>query len=295
MINNKVEETFKDVKTISTLSPVVQKIFASINDPNVGAKALSDIIMSDQTLTARVLKLVNSSFFGLRGKIQNIHHAVTMLGFSTIRQICLGVSICGKFNALKGNDTISGESFWIHSIATAILSKILCKAIKKSEADACFTIGLIHDIGKLILIEHDTDRFREALSMAKDKSMPLHEAEKEVSDLDHTDVGDWLLRKWNLPRESRQAVKHHHSANIQLVSPASPEAITGIVYFANQVAHHLSLGASGNPQGGLEADKFEAFFGKSYEETNIDRVYLEEEVRVTIEILGISEQNLTSV
>ncbi|MBN1163781.1 MAG: HDOD domain-containing protein [Candidatus Krumholzibacteriota bacterium] len=288
-MRNKIDEMFTNVKNLPSLPLVVQKIFASINDSSVGAKHLAKIITSDQTLTARVLKLANSSFFGLRGKVQNIHHAVTMLGFSTIRQICLGVSICGKFKDTRTPPGFSGTAFWTHSIVTAILAKEIARGSVRIEPDICYTIGLIHDIGKLLLLDHHQDKFIEALNLAHVKNIPLVEAETRILEVNHADVGSWLLRKWNLPRESRQAVRNHHEAEMQTISPISNDALTGIIYFANQLAHHLELGNSGTPPMKLDEQNFKKFFGSTPREMRIDKVRIEEETQVSIEILGLSQ------
>ncbi|MBU8922083.1 MAG: HDOD domain-containing protein [Bacteroidales bacterium] len=285
-MTNKVDELFRNVKSLPTLPIVVQKIFASINDPKIGARQLAQIITSDQTLTARVLKLVNSSFFGLRGKVQNIHHAVTMLGFSTIRQICLGASICGKFQHVKGTTDFSGPGFWEHSIGAAVIAKEICKNAVKIEGDICYTLGLIHDIGKLLLVEHHTDKFMDAILRAKRESKPLEQIEVEIFGVDHAEIGNWLFRKWNFPRDSRRAVKNHHSARIEMISPVSPDALTGIVFFANQVAHHLNLGASGDTNIVLDEENFRKFFGISFADVNLDTPRIREEVAISLEVLG---------
>jgi putative nucleotidyltransferase with HDIG domain len=287
-MKNRIEELFANANTLPTLPAVVQKIFTSINDPNVGARQLADIVTSDQTLTAKVLKLVNSSFFGLRGKVQNISHAVTMLGFSTLRQLCLGVSIYGQFRGLETPNGFSGQAFWMHSISTAVLARELAKTALKIEPDICYTIGLVHDVGKLLFIKHHKDLFLEALRKAEKEQIPLYQAEKQVTGADHAEIGNWIFHKWNLPRDSRRAVKAHHSANMNMISPAAAEALTGVIYFANQLSHHLELGNSGNPACVLEKDKFKKFFGVEFGKMNIDRVRIEEEALISLELLGIS-------
>ncbi len=294
-MTNVVDELFKNVKTLPTLPVVVQKIFASINDPKVGAKQLAEIIASDQTLTARVLKLVNSSFFGMKGKVQNIYNAVTMLGFSTIRQICLGASICGKFQNVTDAANFSGPAFWEHSIATATIAKEISKKTIKIEPDICYTLGLLHDIGKLLLLENQKERFFEALAMAKKDNIHLHEAEAKIFEVDHAEIGNWLLRKWNLPRDSRRAVKNHHSARTEMISPASPDALTAVVYFANQIAHVYELGQSGNMNVELEEANFKKFFGVAFNDVKLDQVRIREEVGISLEILGVQTGSKVTV
>jgi len=289
MMASKVDELFKSVKTLPTLPPVVQKVLASINDPKVGAKQLAEIITSDQAITTRVLKLVNSSFFGLRGEVSNIHHAVTLLGFSTIRQILLGVSICKNFKGLNVLDKFSGESFWMHSIATAILARNLSKIGTKVEPDIAYTVGLIHDIGKLLLLEHHEEDFIKALLKAKGDNRPLYETEKEVFEVDHSDVGNWLLKKWGLPRDARRAVKNHHVAVIDKISPVSEDALTAVIFFSNNIARKFDVGNSGNDVIEMDDESFRKFFGITLEETNLDAVKLREEVEIYLEILGITE------
>ena len=289
MIDTKVDKLFKTVKTLPTLPPVVQKVLASINDPKVGAKQLAEIITSDQAITTRVLKLVNSSFFGLRGKVSNIHHAVTLLGFSTIRQILLGVSICKNFKGLNVLDKFSGESFWMHSIATAILARHLSKIGTKVEPDIAYTVGLIHDIGKLLLLEHHEERFVKALLKAKGENKPLHEAEKEIFEVSHADVGNWLFKKWNLPRDARRSVKNHHTLVVDSITPVSEDALTAVIFFSNNIAKKFNIGNSGNEVIEMDDSNFKKFFGLSIEEANLDPVRLQEEVLLYLEILGVAE------
>ncbi len=288
--NPKVDSIFKHVKTLPSLPPVVQKIFASINDPHIGAKQIADIISKDQSLTARVLKLVNSSFFGLRERVQNIYHAVTMLGFSTIRQICLGISICSKFDNIDTSAGFSGESFWAHSIAASILARETSKKVTDLEPDACYTIGLVHDVGKLLLLEHHRDRYLRAIAVANERGIPLNEAEEAEFGLDHTDVGSWLFHKWNLPRDARRAVKNHHSAVIESITPVSGDALTAIIYFANQLCYQMDIGNAGNVKIDMDPAKFKGFFGREIGELGLDRVRIEEEVQISMELLGLGRK-----
>ncbi|MBD3179026.1 MAG: HDOD domain-containing protein [Candidatus Latescibacteria bacterium] len=289
-MRHKVKKMFRNADNLPSLPIVVQKIFASINDPSVGAKELARIVTNDQALASKVLKLVNSSFFGLRGKIQNIHHAVTMLGFSTLRQLCLGVSLTKYFNNLKSTAGLTGEEFWLHSISTAILSNRLAKVSSvEADQDVCYTVGLIHDIGKLLLLQYHRDRYVEALKKARDENIPLVQAEVDIFEVDHCAVGSWLYRNWKLPRETRRAVKSHHNINPDEISPVSEDALTGVVYFANLISHHFEIGNSGNPVSEFDEEKFRTFFGESLEEMEIDRVKIEEETMISLEILGLTD------
>ncbi|MCD6379370.1 HDOD domain-containing protein, partial [bacterium] len=264
--------------------------FASINDPKVGARQLAEIITNDQTLTTKVLKLVNSSFFGLRGKVKNIHHAVTMLGFSTLRQLCLGVSICNSFKNMNSSIGITGESFWEHSISTAIIAKKLASENIDIDPDICYTVGLIHDIGKMLLLEYHIEPYMEALKKAKNENVPLCEAEISVLEVDHPAVANWLFRKWKLPRDIRRAAKNHHSIDPDNISLISEDVLTGIIYFANELSHHYKIGDSGNHTTHLEEQKFKKFFGMSVDEMAIDKVEIEEETQISIEVLGLREK-----
>jgi len=288
-MRQKVEMLFNNTSKLPSLPVVVQKIFASINDPKVGAKQLAEIIAADQTLTTKVLKLVNSSFFGLRGKVQNIHNAVTMLGFSTLRQLCLGVSICNSFKNIDTSIGFTGESFWAHSISTAILANKLAKESSDIDPDICYTVGLIHDIGKILLLEYHKEPYIEALKMAKNDGIPLCEAEMSILEVNHAQVANWLFRKWKLPHDTRRPAKNHHSIDTDYITIVSEDALTGIVYFANELSHHYEIGKSGNPATCLEEEKFIKFFGVSVDEMPIDKIKVEEETEIAIEVLGLRE------
>jgi putative nucleotidyltransferase with HDIG domain len=273
----------------------MQKVLASMNDPDVGTRQIGEIITSDQALTTCVLKHVNSSYFGLRVKISNIYNAVTMLGFSSIRQICLSVSICGKFKKLQNSKAFSAASFWKHSLAAAILARDTSKKGVEVEPDVAYTAGLIHDIGKLLLLEHHEERFLQALSKAKSESLPMHETEKSVFEFNHADVGNWLFSKWKLSPELKRSAKIHHSADLINMTPVSPEALAGVVFFANQLAHRFGYGGSGGTEPVLDEEGFVRFFGIGTEEMGIDATRLDDEIRTSLDALGIQETEGTPV
>ena len=215
--NDKVQEkaeTIKDrVKDIPSLPEIVNKVINLVQNPNSSALQLSKIIANDAGLTARVLKLVNSAYYGFPKQISSIQHAIAILGFSTIRGLVLSSSIF-KIFAPKDNASklLDYKKLWRHSLLTATINKHVNNALKYSENENLFSSAILHDMGKIILDQYDHGNY--VLSLAENSELSINddlECEKKYCGLDHCEVGHLIAEHWNLPETITEAIKYHHS------------------------------------------------------------------------------------
>ena len=246
MSSNHVEDIVNKVKKLPTLPSVANKVNSLIKDPTCTAIKLAEVINKDQSLTTRVLRLVNSAFYSVRAEVSNVSHAIALLGFNTISQIV--ISIC-VFDVFKGNyaDDFDRTGFWKHSIGCAVISKLLAEKTNYEKVDDCFTGGLLHDIGKVVLDQYLHDTMLEVLKRTREKDISFVEAEQEVMGLNHTDIGGQVMRNWNIPLPVLVCVQHHHQHVDERNGTAfSQDQIVDIVRLSDVICRQEQIGTTGD-------------------------------------------------
>ncbi len=238
-----IVEVVSTVTNIPTLPTVVKRITDLLKMPQTSAEEVGKAITTDQALASKVLKLVNSAFYGFPGKISTITHAVVILGFSTIKNIVLSASI---FETLKkGSHEHQGfdiEKFWLHSIACGAAAQTLAKHINYPDREECFIAGLVHDVGKIILCQYLPKEFAMIIQNIHDKDIMMFESEQEIFGNTHQDIGGLVTKEWNLPENLHQAVAYHHNPNRE----QSHYIITAIVHCADILIRAMDLGNGGD-------------------------------------------------
>ena len=232
---------------LPTLPTVAQKLNRVINDPLSSASDVEKIMNQDQSLTAKVLKLINSAYYAIPGGVTNLSRAIAYLGFDTINQVVLTASI---FSTLKveGDPEFDMKAFWQHSVGVGMAAETIAKHINHPTPADLFTCGLIHDLGKVALIIVDTEEFTRILAYAKENDLTFYEAEKELETYKHADIGQKLAEKWRLPSQIQFAIRYHHQSNCLKRGGISPELqqIVDITLLANLLVHALQYGHSGH-------------------------------------------------
>jgi putative nucleotidyltransferase with HDIG domain len=206
---NGIKKTIESIRELPTLSLVANKINAVLHDPKSSVSDLSKIIEKDQSITTKVLKLVNSAHYGLMEKVNNINQAIALLGYRNISYIVMTLAV---FDALKYVEKRSFDrrKFWVHSIAVAIMSQKLARESNFLLLDDIFTAGLLHDLGKVFMDGFMHEEFEQIISKAEDEGLSYLEAERALFDVDHSMIGEWMARTWRLPLHVVAAIKHHH-------------------------------------------------------------------------------------
>ncbi|MDQ7031838.1 MAG: HDOD domain-containing protein [Desulfonauticus sp.] len=197
----------KEVELVS-FPDIYFKIVEAIKDPNKSAADIAKIVSKDPSLSAKLLKLVNSPFYGLSQKVETISRAITIIGANELSTLALGIAAVNVFKDIP-EQLIDMKSFWLHSIAVGVFAKLLAQR-SHLEQEKYFVAGLLHDIGRLVLFKHIPRLATEALLFSYANLIPLVEAEREVIGFDHALVGNSLIQAWNLPESLGQTIKLHH-------------------------------------------------------------------------------------
>lgn len=200
------------IRELPTLPVIVLKVNQMLQDVEITADQLSRVIETDQMMAAKILKLVNSSFYGFKSTISSISTAVIILGFNTVQHAVVSLSVMKSFALLKNLKRLNIRDFWNHSLAVAVISRYLADHSDKTLSSDCFTAGLLHDIGKLILAEYFTEYFEKIWLTAVENAISFVDAEKMENAVNHAEIGAYLAEKWLLPQPLVDAIRHHHSA-----------------------------------------------------------------------------------
>ncbi|NTV79542.1 MAG: HDOD domain-containing protein, partial [Clostridiales bacterium] len=204
----------KVLKMISYLPPiptVMVELVQALNDENIELNVLGRIIGKDPSMSVNVLKVANSAFYKLPVKVNTIEHAVRMLGTREIASLCIACTAGKTLKAPVNQPTIDLSMFWQHSVATGVISKVLCSELGIQTQNNIYLAGLIHDVGKIILDRFMHDVYKEIVKVTYNENISLTEAEQRITGESHARVGGWLMEAWNLPPIFVDVANHHHS------------------------------------------------------------------------------------
>ncbi len=219
----------------------VQRIMDLTSDINCSPRALVNVIQNDPVLMMRILKLVNSSYFGLSQKITSVNHAVVYIGINTVKNVALSTAALGILPR-KNSAGFNIDKFFTHSLSTATVAKMLAKKLNISETESSdfFMCGLLHDFGKIVFTSFLPEEYRQTLLIAIEQAIPLHDAEMRIIGTDHTQVGSLLAEKWGLPSSTVECIRNHHRREPgQLL-------LTDTVVAANEISKKVGAGYSGD-------------------------------------------------
>ena len=219
---------------------VYQRLMQVINHPRGAAGDVANVISQDTALTARLLKLVNSAFFAFPKKIDTVSQAVTVVGTSQVRDLALATSVVDMFQSIPG-DLIDAEEFWKHSLACGVAARAIAALRNEANVERFFVAGILHDVGRLVLLLRAPDHMRAALERAKEKEILTYEAEREVLGFDHGRVGGSLMDHWSMSDALRESIRLHHEPNRAERCPVE----TATVHFGDILANALQIGSSG--------------------------------------------------
>jgi len=225
----------------------VHRIIELSADMNCAPKDLVQVIEHDPVITMKLLKLVNSAFFSLARSIASVRHALVYLGLNTVKNLALSIATVDSLPR-KNIACFNTHEFLLHSLTTASIAQRIAKKFEvESDATDVFVAALLHDFGKAVLAQFETDLFAQAVQEAAINEEPLHIAELRVIGADHAHVGGMLAEKWGLPKELVDCIQQHHQG---ISSP-----LGDCVFVANQISKHVEFGCSGN----MIVEKFPAY------------------------------------
>ena len=234
-----LDDLIKNLEDLPSLPAVVMELLSSIDQEDVDISVLAKKVSHDQALTAKTLRLANSSLYGLQVKVTTIQQAITFLGFQTTRNLITAAAVTGCFaeGQCPGFDD---KAFWRHSIATAACAKVLARRMRFNQ-DYAFTAGLLHDIGRLVLVSSYPALYQQVLTYRDANDCAVLDAERAVLGVDHVVAGVALAEHWNFSDTMKMAIQQHHD-------PEAPGAgfLATIIHVANAIVHALDLAREEN-------------------------------------------------
>ncbi len=231
---------FEKIEAIPTLPVVVEKLNTVIYKPQTNAKEVAKILSLDPALSSRILRIVNSAFYGLPNRITSITHAIIMLGFNTIKNIAISSSVLDVFKKQVTDFDILKE-IWKHSIGVASSAKVIAKHMGLIVVDEFFMAGLLHDIGYIALYAYQYQKFLEFIEKCNSSTESTTTIERSIFGYDHQEIGGYLFEKWNMPKMLEESASFHH---IPLLAREHNFTVN-IICVADNISKALSLGNSG--------------------------------------------------
>jgi len=228
-----------DDSEISSIKSTVSELVRLINDPKSSAKDLKEVIQLDPPLTAKLLKLANSAYYGFPRTIGDLQEAVVCVGFNELKELALHQKISQLFNQ---NDDFAGYSrslLWKHSVAVAICSKLIYSKELNLSGSNAYVCGLIHDIGIIIEDQFLLDAFFQILDSYGAREAEFTVLEQKHLGYDHADIGHAVASDWNFPEEIATAIKYHHNIDLTLEDSA---VLTYTLYIANTICQTKKIG-----------------------------------------------------
>lgn len=229
------------VENLPAFPGSVQRILQLSSNIEIPAKEIVHVIECDPVLTVKILKVINSAFYGLPDKINSVQRAVVHIGLNTVKNLVLGVAAIGMLKSL-GNNYFNINNFLLHALTTAAINRKLAERLGLSQLDCsnCFIVGLLHDFGKVIFAEFLAEPFNLALQKSKETGVSLHQSELEFIGINHAQASQILMTKWGLSETLVDIIARHHDYPDNILADC--------IYTANQISKQLRFGDAGNPE-----------------------------------------------
>lgn len=268
---------------VPSLSPTVTKIVQVANNVNASADDIIQVIKMDPVLTGKVLKLINSVYYGMPQKVVSLGRAVILLGINTIKNLALSTAVLGVFKQRGKVGDFSMNLFWEHCLGCAVGSKLLAKSkkVNKLLLEEYFIAGLLHDIGKIALVQFASEEYDKVLlKIREDNAKEELEAEEEILGTNHAAIGGLIADKWRLPKPLKESITEHHNPAIE----EDEFSIKTAVYIANINCNRKNFGVMRsrvldyNPEilekTGLTEESLETILAPLEEEINLAKIFL---------------------
>jgi HD-like signal output (HDOD) protein len=241
-IQAKMRTVMDRIMGLPTLPAMLNTINKMMLNPRTSAREVAQLISSDPSITSKVLRVVNSSFYGFPNRITTVTHAIVILGFNTIKSIVLSSSI---FDVFKKDSQVEGfdrTEFWKHSIGCGAASRVLGRLLGLTILEELFIAGLLHDVGKIVLDQFIHDKFVQIMHQVNTKNILITQAEEDVLGFTHAEVGCWLFERWNLSKGLLETTRCHHNPTLA----SDNQSAVAIVHLADTLCRAIRFGSGGD-------------------------------------------------
>ena len=236
------QDIIERIHTVPSLPEVVMQVCRLVNDPHASAAQVNAIMVKDPAMAAKMLRMVNSVYYGLPEPVNDLEKAIIVLGFKTVRSIALSVSVLNAFQ--QQNASFNMKSFWAHSAVSAGICRLLAGKTRICDPELAFIIGLLKDLGKLILVENAAEEVRAIVAVAREFRLSFPAATRKVMDTDDGELCAWLMQSWNLDVDLIQAIRWQYS--LDGVEGKPQAKLVAMCQFAEYLCALKKIRVSGN-------------------------------------------------
>ncbi|MBI5638345.1 MAG: HDOD domain-containing protein [Nitrospinae bacterium] len=263
------EEITKHIDRLPGFSMTVAKVMHLSNDLRASPKDLIHAISLDPVLTAEVLRLINSAYFGMKQEVVSLNRAVILLGVNTIKNVALGSAVIGSMKMRNNFRFFTSDQFWEHSLGVAVGSKTVAArlGVPAQERDEYFIAGLLHDIGKVIFVQHLPDEYARLSDPAYRPGVAKSEVEEKFMGVSHTELGMLIAKKWELPEQLRETIAEHHSPKFGRPN----DQVKAAVHLTDWYCNRAEIGIKG--RAGMEMLSPEVWDILKISENGVDDVF----------------------
>jgi len=233
------------IKRIQELAPMPEitgRVLEISRNPHAGARDFAEVIRQDQALTARILKTVNSAFYGFDREIGNIERAIVILGVEEVVQVTQAACLIQASLRWSDNPNFDHRQFWTHSLGAAYIARALARKLAGLDSKDAFVMGLMHDFGKVVMDQYFREIFNHLIEVSRLRRVPLYKIEKEIIDIEHAEIGCIVADAWRLPDKLVRAISLHHRPAMA----AETDHEVHLAHVANSLCHMKNIGSSGN-------------------------------------------------
>ena len=248
-MTSNAEQLVKNIVDLPTLPQVITTLMNMLDDPDSSVRDINNVMGKDQTLVAKILKLVNSAFYGIPKRVNSVTQAIAILGFKTVKSIVLSASIIGLFDSNDGD--FSYQEFWANSLGVGTISRFIIiklagdpySGCAEIHPDTAFVTGLLSGIGKVVLEQYCHDDFGRIIARAKAEKLSFHGAETGLTEADSNSIGYWLAKRWNLSSEVQGPILYQDDLEN---CPPEHRAMAAVIALAKYLCRLKHYGHSGD-------------------------------------------------
>ncbi|MFQ5481498.1 MAG: HDOD domain-containing protein [Nitrospinaceae bacterium] len=240
-VEPQIETLLERANEVATLPAIYMEVNSAVEDPESSFAEIGRLIAKDPSLSGRLLKIVNSPFYGFANKVETIPHAIAVIGTSQLRDLVLATTVMDKFQGIS-RKWLDMRSFWMHSIACGLSARIIAIFGKQSNSERFYTLGMLHDLGRLVMLIGFPDKMEEIIVRGKEGERRLLDLEQEIFGFHHAEVGYALLKQWRLSQSFQTAVLNSHEPS----QDKSDSLDSAVLHLADVIVHAVEMGNSGD-------------------------------------------------
>lgn len=234
-----IQVALAKLNSLATLPEVTTKIIQTVEDPKSSAAQLHKIVSYDPALVTRILKVVNSAFYGLPGQIASVERAIVLLGLNAVKNIAVAASLGQMFRGVKLCEGYTARDLWTHCIGVAVTARELARQSRLPLTEEAFLAGMIHDIGILVSLQTWPERLRAVCEQAKNATEPFTQIEQQMVGVDHEALGAALCERWQFPKSCQWVAGSHHRPS---TGGEGSRTLVGLVYIADTLCCETKIG-----------------------------------------------------